>query len=303
MPLGQVQERWQHDRQLFLAKVKALGVDASLHATSFGPASQNPESEKALLQGVDVMVVISPLNASPAPLVEMAHRSGIPVVAYDRLILDCPLDFYVSFDNAKVGELQASQLVARKPHGNYVILGGPPSDSNSRFYREGQMKVLQPLIDRGDIRVLEDQWAKDWLPTEAYQIVKEALDKSDGRVDAVLATNDGLAEGAVQALAERNLERKVPVTGQDAELTACQRIMKGTQSMTVYKPIKLLAETAAEAAVALAKKQMIGFKTTALSNGRGNVTSILLSPVPVDKDNLEETVIADGFQKREDVFT
>ena len=302
VPLGQVQERWQHDRQLFLSKVKSLGVDASLHATSFVLASQTPEAERSLLQGVDVMVVISPLAVSPAPIVEMAHKSGVPVVAYDRLIMDCPLALYVSFDNAKVGELQASHLVRRKPQGNYVLVSGPPSDHNSLLYREGQMRVLQPLIDRGEIRIVEDQAAKDWLPTEAYRIVKEALNKTDGQLDAVLATNDGLAEGALQALAERNLERKVPVTGQDAELPACQRIVAGTQSMTVYKPIKLLAETAAEAAVALAKKQMIGFKTTALPNGRGNVPSILLSPIPVDKDNLEETVIADGFQKREEVF-
>src|SRR5579871_3341934 len=243
VPLGQVQERWRHDRQEFLAKAKELGVEVVLQATSFVIHSQNQQTEKALLEGVDVLAVIAPTTVSPVPIVEFARKMGVLVMAYDRLINDCGLDLYISFDNEKVGEMQARYLVERKPKGRYLKIGGPPGDNNSPFFQKGQMGVLGPYVDCGDIKIVADQPAKDWLPAEAYRITKEALDKS-GPLDAVLASNDGLAEGAVQALKDAGLEGKVLVTGQDAELGACQRIMAGTQSMTVYKPIKLLASTA-----------------------------------------------------------
>ncbi len=301
VPLGQVQERWRHDRQEFLSKAKALGVEVALQATSFVIHSQNQQSEKALLEGVDVLAVIAPTSISPVPIIEFARKSGVPVIAYDRLINDCGLDLYISFDNAKVGEMQARYLVQRKPKGKYLLIGGPKEDNNTPFFRQGQMGVLGPYVDAGEIKLAADQAAKDWLPDEAYRITKEALEKS-GPLDAVLASNDGLAEGAVQALQEAGLEGKCLVTGQDAELSACQRIVAGTQSMTVYKPIKFLASTAVEMALALWQKQSLSGKTTAVSNRRMPVPSVLLPPVLVDKTNLEDKVIADGFQKKNEVY-
>ena len=301
VPLGQVQERWRHDRQEFLAKAKELGVDVTLQATSFVIHSQSQQAEKALLEGVDVLAVIASTTLSPAPIVEFARKAGVPVIAYDRLIKDCGLDLYISFDNEKVGELQARYLVDRRPKGKYLKIGGPLEDNNSPFFHKGQMGVLRPYVDCGDIKLAGDQPAKDWLPAEAYRITKEALDQS-GPLDAVLASNDGLAEGAVQALKEKDLAGKTLVTGQDAELAACQRIVAGTQSMTVYKPIKSLASTAIEMALALWKKENLSSKTTTVSNGRMPVPSVLLPPILVDKSNLEEKVIGDGFQKKAEVF-
>jgi D-xylose transport system substrate-binding protein len=296
------EERWQHDRDLFVAKAKALGADVLVQAANSDDALQNSQAENLLTEGVNVLVVVPHNGKSAATIVESAHKAGVPVLAYDRLINDCDLDLYVSFDNVKVGEMQADYLVKRQPKGNYVLIGGAPTDHNALMFRQGQMNILKPYVDRGDIKVVADQWATDWQPVEALKITENALTKSNNKVDAVLVSNDGTAGGAIQALSEQNLAGKVLVSGQDADLAACQRIVAGTQSMTVYKPIQKLAEKAAELAVALAQKQPLTDKTSTVNNGKKDVPSILLEPIEVDKDNLDSTVIADGYQKKEDVY-
>jgi D-xylose transport system substrate-binding protein len=296
------EERWQRDRDLFKAKVEALGGQLLVQAANGDDALQNSQAENLLTQGVDVLVV-APHNAkTAATIVESAHKLKVPVLSYDRLILDADVDIYISFDNVKVGELQAEYLVKRKPSGNYVLIGGAPTDNNARLFRDGQMNVLKPLIDKGDIKVISEQWAKDWQAIEGLKIMENALTKNNNQVDAVVASNDGLAGAAIQALGEQKLAGKVVVSGQDAELSACQRIVAGTQSMTVYKPIKLLADKAAEIAIRLAKKEPHGDKTRPVNNGKKDVPSILLEPLVVDKDNIASTVIADGYQKREEVY-
>jgi len=164
------------------------------------------------------------------------------------------------------------------------------------------MNVMQPAIERGDVTVVADQWAREWLPVESLKIMENALTRAHNQVDAVLASNDGTAGGAIQALAEQNLAGKIPVTGQDAELAACQRIVAGTQSMTVYKPLRVLARTAAEVAVRMARKEPIGVPTEPVPNGKIDVPSVLVECVSVDRDNLMQAVIADGFHKQEDVY-
>jgi D-xylose transport system substrate-binding protein len=302
VPLGLVQERWHHDRKLFIARAKELGADVLLQAAQFNEAELNIQAGNLQTQGVDVLVVVCPNDGHAAPIVEAAHEAGIPVIAYDRLITDCNLDLFISFDNVGVGELQAEYLVERKPKGNYVLIGGCPTDINAKLCRQGQMNILKPYIDRGDILIVEDQWAKDWLPTAAMKIMKNALAKADNQVDAVLASNDGTAGGAIQALAGKKLAGHVLVSGQDADLAACQRIVEGTQSMTVYKPLKLMAAKAAEAAVALALKKPLTEITRTVNNGKKDVPGILFSPVLVDKTNLHQTVIADGFHDKAEIF-
>ena len=296
------EERWQHDRDLFVAHCNELGADVLVQAANSDDALQNSQAENLLTQGVQVLVVVPHNGKSAATIVESAHKAGVPVIAYDRLINDCDLDYYISFDNVRVGELQADYIVKKVPKGNYVLIGGAPTDNNAKLFRQGQMNILQPLIDRGDIKVVANQWATDWQPVEALKIMENALTQNKNKVDAVVVSNDGTAGGAIQALAEQNLAGKVPVSGQDADLAACQRIVAGTQSMTVYKPIKQLASKAADLAVALAKKQPITDKATTINNGKKDVTSILLTPIEVDKSNLDSTVIADGYQKKEEVY-
>ena len=296
------EERWHRDRDLLVKRAGELGAEVLVQAANGNDALQNSQAENMLTQGVDVLLVAPHNGKTAAVIVEAAHRAGVPVIAYDRLINDADVDLYMSFDNEEVGRMQADYLVKRRPKGNYVVIGGAPTDNNALLYHQGQMKVLAPFVSHGDIRIVSDQWARDWLAVEALKIMENALTRSDNRVDAVVAANDGVAGGAIQALAEQNLAGKTLVSGQDAELSACQRIAAGTQSMTVYKPIERLAFKAAEVAVRLARKEPHGETTRGIGNGKIDVPSILLAPVAVDKDNLVSTVIADGYQKLEDVY-
>lgn len=296
------EERWQRDRDQFVARAEELGAKVLVQAANNNDAVQNAQAENLLTQGVDVLVV-APHNAkSAATIVVAAHQAGVPVIAYDRMINDCDLDLYISFDNLRVGEMQGEYAVAHAPKGNYVLIAGAPTDNNAHLYREGQLKILQPYIDRGEIKLVADQWANDWQPVEGLKILENALTRNHNEIVAVVASNDGLAGGAIQALSEQKLGGKVIVTGQDAELAACQRIVAGTQSMTIYKPIRTLATRGAEVAILLARKQPVPDATHTLHNGQKDVPSLLIPPITVDRANLAATVIKDGYQKIEDVY-
>jgi D-xylose transport system substrate-binding protein len=295
------EERWQTDRDIFTAKAEALGAEVLVQSANSDDALQNSQAENLLTQGVQVLVVVPHNGKTSAVIVESAHKAHVPVMAYDRLINDSDLDLYVSFDNDKVGQMQAQSLVALKPKGNYVLIGGSPTDNNAKMFRDGQMKILKPLIKKGDIKVVADQWATDWQPVEGLKIMENALTKANNQVDAVVASNDGVAGGAIQALAEQKLAGKVLVSGQDADVAACKRIVAGSQTMTVYKPIKDLASKAAELAVALAQGQSPE-ATQKVNNGKKDVPSVLIAPIAVDKSNLDSTVIADKFHSKAEIY-
>ncbi len=295
------EERWQHDRDLFVARAKELGAEVIYLSADSNDDVQNKQVENLLTQGISVLVIV-PHNAEVSgAAVNSAKNLGVPVLSYDRLVKESQPDLYVSFDNIKVGELQAEYLLARAPKGNYILIGGAPTDNNAKLFREGQMNILNPAIARGDIKIVADQWARDWQPNEALKHTENALTQANNDVKAVVASNDGTAGGAIQALQEQRLTGKVFVSGQDAELAALQRIVAGTQSMTVYKPISKLAVRAAEAAVALARREKLETNGS-VNNGKTDVPSILLEPIVVDKSNIDSTVIADGYQKREEIY-
>lgn len=294
------EERWQKDRDIFVKKAEELGAEVLVQAADGKDETQVKQAESLLTQGIDVLVVI-PHNAEvAATIVEAAKRKNVPVISYDRLIKNSDVDLYISFDNEKVGSMQAQYLVEHAPKGNYILIGGASTDNNARMFRDGQMKVLQPLIDKGDIKIVADQWARDWLAEEALKHTENALTQHPDVV-AVVASNDATAGGAIQALNTKKLSGKVFVSGQDADLAGLQRIVDGSQSMTVYKPVTILANKAAEAAVALAKKEKVETQTK-VNNGKIDVPSILLEPISVDKSNLDATVIKDGFHTRESVY-
>jgi len=294
-------ERWKRDRDAFNHRAQELGADVLVQSADGNDALQVQQAENLLTQGVDVLVVVPHNGEIAASIVDSAKQQHVPVLSYDRLIRNSDVDFYVSFDNFRVGELQAKYLFDHVPKGNYVLIGGSPTDNNARMVRDGQMKVLAPAIDRRDIKVVADQWAKDWLPSEALKHTENALTQANNNVSAVVASNDSTAGGVVQALEEQKLAGKVLVSGQDADLAACQRIVAGTQSMTVYKPIRPLATRAAEIAVALAKHSQIE-SNSKVNNGSKDVPTYFLMPLSVDKSNIGETVIKDGFLKLEDVY-
>jgi D-xylose transport system substrate-binding protein len=294
-------ERWQHDRDLFVAKAKELGAEVVVQSANGDDQTQFSQCENLIAQGVNVLVIIPHNGEAMAPIVEQAHKAGVKVLSYDRLITKSDVDYYISFDNIKVGEMQAEAIVKLVPKGNYFLMGGSPTDNNAKMFRAGQMKVLKPLIDQGDIKVVGDQWAKDWLPEEALKIMENGLTANNNKIDAVVASNDSTAGGAIQALAAQGLAGKVPISGQDAELAACQRIVEGQQTMTVYKPIKNLATAAADLAVKMGKGETLKADGV-VNNGKIDVPSVLLAPVSVDAKNIVDTVIKDGFNKLEEVY-
>ena len=295
------EERWQRDRDLFVNFAKELGAEVVVQAANGDDRVQMQQAENLLTQGVDVLVIVPHNGEVMGAIVDAAKAQNVPVVAYDRLIRNSEPALYVSFDNEKVGELQARYLLDRAPKGNYVLIGGAPTDNNAVLFRRGQMNVLQPAVDQGSIKIVSDQWARDWLASEALRATENALTQANNDVVAIVASNDATAGGSVQALEGQKLAGKVLVSGQDADLGGLQRIVAGTQSMTVYKPIAQLARRAAEAAVALGRHEKLE-TTSKVNNGKIDVPSILLEPIVVNKDNIVETVIKDGYHKMDDIY-
>ncbi|MGF7031499.1 D-xylose transport system substrate-binding protein [Paenibacillus mucilaginosus] len=296
------EERWQKDRDLFTAKVKELGGEVKVLAANGDDSTQLSQAEQLISQGVDVLVIIPHNAEATAPIVEKAHKEGIKVISYDRLIKNSDVDYYVSFDNVRVGEMQAKAITEKVSKGNFVYIGGADTDNNAHMFKQGAMNILKPLQDKGDIKIVYDQFSKDWKPEEALKNMENALTANNNNIQAVVAANDGTAGGAIQALSAQGMAGKIPVSGQDADLAAVQRIAEGKQTMTVYKPIKAIATKAAEIAVALAKNGKVDGEASKVNNGKIDVPSVLLDPIAVDKTNLTDTVIKDGYHKLEEVY-
>jgi D-xylose transport system substrate-binding protein len=296
--------RWQGDRDRFVKRAEELGARVLVLAANNDDTVQVGDVEKLITNGVDVLVVVPHDGKAMAKAVNLAHEAGIPVIAYDRIIRDCDLDLYVSFDNERVGELQARYLVDHMPtpgKGRIVRIYGAKTDNNASQFKRGQDRVLEPYIERGDIVVVHEDWAEDWKPENAKRIVNAAITASGPGIDAVLASNDGTAGGAIQALAEEGLAGKVLVTGQDAETVALQRIAAGTQAMTIYKPLQTLAAGAAELAVRLAERRIVVAKQT-VDNGKVAVPAVLYDVVTVTRDNIVDTVVHDGQASFDEVY-
>src|SRR5690625_1176586 len=294
-------ERWQHDRDIFTEKAEELGAEVIVQSADGDADKQLSQLQNMLSQDVDALVIIAANSDALTPVVEQAKEQDVVVVAYDRLFNNADIDAYVSFDNIGVGEMQAEYLTDRVPEGKYFLLGGEQSDHTAHMFREGQMNVLQPLIDSGDIEVVGDQWADEYSGDEALSIIENALTAQDNDIDVVVAPNDSTAGGVVQALEAQNLAGDVLVSGQDADLSAVRRIAEGTQSMTVYKPIRLIAETNAEVTVDLVKGNDIDADDV-IDNDFKDVPYVKLDPISVDKENLVETIIEDGFHSYEEVY-
>jgi D-xylose transport system substrate-binding protein len=288
-------ERWQTDLNSFQARAKELGAQVISRDADGDDDRQFQQVKDMIRAGIKVLVILPHTNAQASRMVDAAKAANIKVISYDRLVLNSDVDLYVSFDRVDIGRMQAGYLVEHAPRGNYVLIAGSPNDEGAKALHDAQMTVLQPYIDRGDIKVIADAYTKDWLPSEAYLFMLKAIDSARGQIAAVLASNDGLAGGAIQALRERDLAGRLPVSGQDADLAAVICIAQGTQTMTVYKPVTNEAVRAAEEAVRLAKGEM-PHADGAVNNGKTKVPTIMLKPVLVTKENIKTTVVQDGFQ-------
>ncbi len=246
-------ERWQTDLNSFQVRAKQLGAEVISRDADGDDNRQFQQVQDMIKAGIKVLVLLPHTNSQASRMVTAAKAANVKVISYDRLVLNSDVDLYVSFDRLEIGKMQAQYLVDHAPKGNYVLVAGSPNDEGAKALHGAQMSVLQPYIARGDIKVLADAYTKDWLPSEAYLFTLKAIESSHGRIAAVLASNDGLAGGAIQALREHDLAGKVPVSGQDADLASVICIAQGTQTMTVYKPVTNEAVRAAEEAVRLAK--------------------------------------------------
>ena len=293
-------ERWQTDLDSFRTRARKLGAEVLSTDANGDDDLQLRQVNDMIKAGIQALVVFPHDTKLAARIVDAAKSANVKVISYDRLILDSDVDLYVSFDRVAIAKMQAESLVKLAPKGNYVVIAGSPNDDGAKLLHDEQMKVLWPYVDRGDIKVVADAYTKDWLSSEAYLHMLAAIDSSKGDIVAVLASNDGLAMGAIQALREHNLAGKVVVSGQDADLANIICIAQGAQSMTVYKPIIKEAEMAADAAVHLAKGEETD-ADDAISNGKIKVPAILLKPVMVTKDNIKSTVVKDGFQTLKDI--
>jgi len=296
-----VEERWQRDRDLFLERVKELNADAIVKAANRDPALQEQQAKELLDQGVKALVVVAADAEKAAAIVDAAHAKKVHVISYDRLIRGADVDLYVSFDNLKVGRMQAEYLLNQAPKGNYLLIGGSPDDNNAKLLRQGQEEMLKPAVSAGSVKIVGDGWAQNWSEESAKTLTEEGLTKAHNNLAAIVASNDRTAAGAIQALTEHKLAGKVFVSGQDAELGAMKRIVAGTQSMTVYKPLRPLARMAAGAAVNMAKGQTED-GVVSINNGVKDVPARLLEPISVDKETMDRTVIADGYHKKNEVY-
>jgi D-xylose transport system substrate-binding protein len=254
--------------------------------------------------------VVVPKDAdADAPIVTAAHKKGVKVLAYDRLITKADTDLYISFDNFEVGRIQARAVLAAVPEGKYLLLGGDPGDKNAGMLRSGQMEILQPAVDAGAIQIVANPFCDKWLRSEATRHTEDALAKNPD-IAAIVASNDGTAAGAIAALKKAERAGAVAVSGQDADVEGCQNVVQGQQTVTVYKPIRAIAEASAEIAVALAEGKDVatamalvdGAAVQEIDNGKVKVPTIFLTPVPVTKDNIDDTVIADGFHSRQVIY-
>ncbi|MCB5230985.1 MAG: substrate-binding domain-containing protein [Candidatus Cloacimonetes bacterium] len=303
------QERWVREIEMFEAFGKANNVDILVQSAEDDPNRQVSQVENLLSQGIDVLIVQALDSEAIGVVIDPAHADGVPVIAYDRFVRNGDLDYYVTFDSVKVGEVQAEFVVSKAPKGNYIWLKGGPEDFNAHLVAQGHRNILQPYIDRGDINIVLEQWCIGWDPEEALRHTENGLTLANNNIQAVIASNDGTAGGAIQALAAQGLAGKVPIAGQDADIAAAQRIVEGTQTGTAYKPLALLNRAAIELAMALAQGKdpktaldpALGVWTQ-LDNGYKMVDSFSVDVVAVDKDNIDEELIKSGFHKLEDVY-
>jgi D-xylose transport system substrate-binding protein len=298
------------DKPLFEAKVKSVCPDCQIlysNADQKGDVQQN-QADAALTNGAKVLVLDPVDSASAAAIAAKAKAKGVPVIAYDRLILNADIDYYISFDNVQVGKLQAQALVdelkGKGKSGSIVMINGAPTDNNAKLFKQGAHSV----IDSSGFKIGKEYDTPDWSPDKAQTEMEQAITAlgKTGFV-GVYAANDGTGGGAIAALKGQGITPLPPVTGQDAELAAVQRVLSGEQFMTVYKAIKPQAEAAAQWAVDLAsgkKSDADAMATTKVNNGTKDVPSIILTPVAVTKANAKETVgkmISDGFLKAADI--
>ena len=302
-------ERWAVERDIMTKMLEDRGYEVIAQGANHDTKTQNDQIENMVTQGAKAILIVAEDGASCSIAVDKAARAGVPCVAYDRLIKTPKLACYISFDNVEVGRQQARGVLKARDNGRFVMLGGSPTDNNAVLFRNGQMEVLQPLVDSGQIRIVADQWVDNWEQEIALRKMENILTSQKNEIDAVVASNDGTALGAIQALKAQKLNGKVPISGQDATAAGCRSIVDGDLTMTVFKDVRKLTPLAVDIAIKLANGEQIeGLENFSLAeltlerNLKGEVPCKFLNVVQVDKSNIYDVVVKSGFQKWEEVY-
>jgi D-xylose transport system substrate-binding protein len=294
-------DRCVKERDFFSEKIAELKAEVMVANADNNDQLQIKQGLEMIEKGIDVLVIF-PVNGNTlGPLIREAHKKNVPTIAYESLIENCDVDYFVTADNKKGGELMTQHVTSLVPKGNYVLLGGDKADRNAILIKNGQHKIIDPLVKNGDIKVIYDIYA-DWNAAEGYHETMQVLKLSGIIPDAILSSNDGLATGVIKALDEYGLTGKVLVTGLDGELSAFQRIAKGTQSVTIFKSFKKQASIAAEMAVDLANGKKLKNTNITVFNKYREVPTCLIEPIAVDKKNLGEIIIKGNVFSKQEIY-
>jgi D-xylose transport system substrate-binding protein len=298
------QSRWPQDLKNMQADAAKDGASLTYYVADSVDATQVSQIENLIAQKVNVLIIIPHDSSAVAPTIALAHKAGIKVVSYDRIISDADVAFYVSYNNTTVGELEAKYVMAAVPKtvavANVMIVDGASTDPNAAQVHGGVMEVLQPMINAGKVKVVYDQYTPNWDPDIANSDVLSFL-ATGVKVNAIICANDAMADGVAAALKTDGLLGEIPLSGQDGAVSAMQRLVAGTQTVSVYKPLKIEADIAIEAAVDLAEGKKLPVNTT-FNNGLTNVPSYLLTPEAVTKSNINSTVIKDDFLTTQAIY-
>lgn len=294
-------DRWQRDRDVFVATAKELGAaDVIVQTANEDNEMQIKQIEYLMSQGVDVLVINPDDKDGLTDVVKKAKEQGIKVIAYDRSINNANVDVYVSFDNEKLGRLMGETMLEYAPNGNYVIINGSIKDNNSIMYNTGFHQAIDEAVKSGDVNIIEEVWGEDWGEEVAINSMEEVIRRGE-KVDGVIAANDRFAEAAIRVLAENRQAGNVVVIGHDSELSACQRIVEGTQKATIYKSINDMAEGAAKLAIDLANGVEIKAQTT-MNDGTYDVPRVMYDVYIVTKENMVDIIVDKGFHRLEDIY-
>ncbi len=293
-------EQWVKYKQIMEEDSRKMSIDIITDFADNDIEKQTSQCEKLISDNIDVLIIVPVSSKDAKKIVEKAHENKIKVLCLDRLINDADVDLYITFDSRKAGELQAQYITNIVKKGNVVILTGDRGDNNSRLLREGAMDILKPYIDRGDIEIIFEHECKNWSALEAANHIKTALIRTNNNIQAVLAPNDNIALGTIEALTSVGLDGKVAVTGQDAQLNAIKHINKGTQLMTLFKDPSKAGKEALQAAVKLLENEDPGINNKE-NNNKIDVPTILFSPKLVDKDNINQVLINSGYYNLREV--
>lgn len=292
------EERWKTDEAAIKSALEAAGAQYISADAQSSSSKQLSDVESLIARGATALIILAQDSSAIGPAIDAADNEGIPVVGYDRLIDDSRA-FYLTFDNVEVGRMQARAVLAAQPKGNYVMIKGSPTDPNADFLRGGQQEIIQAAVDSGDIKIVGEAYTDGWLPANAQRNMEQILTANDNKVDAVVASNDGTAGGVVAALTAQGMEG-IPVSGQDGDHAALNRVALGTQTVSVWKDARDLGRAAGEIAVAMAKGAKMGDVEGSqawTSPGGTELTARFLAPVPVTRANLNAVVDAGWIKK------